>query len=142
MLKIDYSVFIQIANFLILLLLLNIILYRPIRRILKQRKDEMEGLELRASDLQGRAGKDSKALEENISGARREGFKEKESLKAEALETEKRMYQEATAKAGEKLDRARKDAEQKLAEIRQGLVQEVDLFSRELAEKILGRSLG
>ena len=141
MLKIDYSVFIQIANFLILLLLLNIILYRPIRRILKQRKDAMEGLEVRASDLQGRAAKDSKALEENISGARREGYKERESLKAEALETEKKMYQEATAKAGDKLDRARKEAEQKLAEIRQGLVQEVGLFSRELAEKILGRSL-
>lgn len=141
MLKIDYSVFIQIANFLILLLLLNIILYRPIRRILKQRKDAMEGLEVRASDLQGRAAKDSKALEENISGARREGYKERESLKAEALETEKKMYQEATAKAGDKLDRARKEAEQKLAEIRQGLVQEVGLFSRELAEKIVGRSL-
>lgn len=141
MLKIDYSLFIQIANFLILLLLLNVILYKPIRRILKQRKEEMEGLDLRASDLQGRAAKDSKALEENISGARREGYKEKESLKAEALETEKKMYQEATAKAGDKLDRARKEAEQKLAEIRQGLVQEVGLFSRELAEKILGRSL-
>jgi F-type H+-transporting ATPase subunit b len=141
MLKIDYSLFIQIANFLILLLLLNVILYKPIRRILKQRKEEMENLELRASDLQGRAAKDSKALEENISGARREGYKEKESLKAEALEREKKMYQEATAKAGDKLDRARKEAEQKLGEIRQSLVQEVGLFSRELAEKILGRSL-
>jgi len=141
MLKIDYSLFIQIANFLILLLLLNVILYKPIRRILKQRKEEMEDLDLRASDLQGRAAKDSKALEENISGARREGYKEKESLKAEAMETEKKMYQEATAKAGDKLDRARKEAEQKLGEIRQSLVQEVGLFSRELAEKILGRSL-
>ena len=141
MLKIDYSVFIQIANFLILLVLLNIILYKPIRRILKQRKDEMEGLELRASDLQAKAAKDSKTLEESISGARREGYKEKESLKAAALETEKRMYQEATAKAGDQLDRARKEAEQKLAEIRQGLMQQVGIFSRELAEKILGRSL-
>ncbi|MEW6668255.1 MAG: ATPase [Thermodesulfobacteriota bacterium] len=141
MLKIDYSLFIQIANFLVLLLLLNIILYRPIRRILKQRKDEMDGLELRASNLQARAAKDSKTLEESVSGARREGYKEKESLKAEALEAEKKMYQGATAEAGDKLNLSRREAEQKLAEIRQGLVQEVDLFSKELAEKILGRSL-
>ncbi|MBN1102692.1 MAG: hypothetical protein JXL84_04665 [Deltaproteobacteria bacterium] len=141
MLKIDYSLLIQIANFLILLLLLNVILYKPIRRILKQRKEEMEGLELRALDLRDRSAKDSRSLEESILGARREALKEKESLKAEALEMEKKMYQEATAKAGEKLDLARKDAEGKLAEIRQGLVREVDLFSRDLAEKLLGRSL-
>jgi F-type H+-transporting ATPase subunit b len=141
MLKIDYSVFVQIVNFLILLFLLNIILYRPIRRILNQRKEEMEGLELRASDLQARSAKESKTLEENVVAARREGYKERETLKGEALEAEKKMYQEATAKAGDSLDRARKDAEQKLGEIREGLVRDVDLFSRELAEKILGRSL-
>jgi len=141
MLKIDYSLFIQIVNFLILLLLLNIILYRPIRRILNQRKEEMEALELTASDLQARAAKDSRSLEENVLAARREGYKERESLKGEALEAEKKMYQEATAKTGDDLDRARKEAERKLGEIRQGLVREVDGFSRELAEKILGRSL-
>jgi F-type H+-transporting ATPase subunit b len=31
MLKIDYTLFVQIANFLFLLIILNLILYRPIR---------------------------------------------------------------------------------------------------------------
>ena len=51
MLNIDYSIWpvgvlwIQIANFLVLLFVLNLIAYRPIRRIMSQRREEMDALE-------------------------------------------------------------------------------------------------
>ncbi len=40
----DSSVFIQIINFIILVFLLNIFLYRPIRNIIIQRKEKIEKL--------------------------------------------------------------------------------------------------
>ncbi len=41
----DWTVGIQIINFLIILWILNLILYRPIRNILRQRKEKIDGLE-------------------------------------------------------------------------------------------------
>ena len=51
MLEIDFqlwppgALWIQIANFLLLLYLLNLILYRPMRKILNQRRGEVGSLE-------------------------------------------------------------------------------------------------
>ncbi len=47
MLEINNTLIIQIANFLVLLFLLNIILYKPIRKILGQRQEEMRTSEPR-----------------------------------------------------------------------------------------------
>jgi F-type H+-transporting ATPase subunit b len=141
MLSIDFSVFIQIANFLILLLLLNAILFRPVRSIMGQRNREMDDLKNAAATLQSKAAEHTKALEEGLVSARKQGFGEKEGLRAEALGLEKKMYQDATASAGGKMAEARKRTEEKVKEIRRSLEEEIGLFSRELAEKVLGRRL-
>jgi len=141
MLKIDFSVIIQIANFLLLLFLLNVVLYRPIRRILGQRAEEMNRLGIAAGDCRSKAVHCAGQLEEGMSGARRQGFKEKEEIKAKGLALEKKMYQEAGLSASEKVEGAKAEIERKTGEVRQSLMGEVDQFSRELAERILGRSV-
>lgn len=141
MLSIDSSVLIQIANFLILLFLLNIILFRPIRKVLSKRNQEMSVLAQGASDLEAKGLEYSNSLEENLASARKLGFRERESLRGEGLEMEKKMYQEATASAGSKMEEARKRTEMRAGEIRGSLEKEIGLFSRELSEKILGRRL-
>lgn len=139
MLSIDSSVLIQIANFLILLFLLNIILFRPIRKVLSQRNQEMSVLAHGAADLEAKALEYSNSLEENLASARKLGFSEREGLRGEGLEMEKKLYQEATASAGSKMEEARKRTEMSAGEIRRSLEKEIGLFSKELAEKILGR---
>src|SRR5210317_96718 len=42
----DGSIILQIVNFLFTIWVLNILLYRPIRKILIQRKEKIDGLEL------------------------------------------------------------------------------------------------
>jgi membrane protein implicated in regulation of membrane protease activity len=42
----DWTVGIQIINFLLIIWILNLILYRPIRNIVRQRKEKIDGLEL------------------------------------------------------------------------------------------------
>ena len=49
----DYTLFLQLANFLFLLFILNIILYRPVRRVLGKRKAEIDGLQHSVSELEG-----------------------------------------------------------------------------------------
>jgi F-type H+-transporting ATPase subunit b len=141
MLKVDYSLLIQIANFLLLLFLLNRILYRPIRRILVERAEQMNTYEGTIADLQQRSEQDAESLEQNMKAARKEGFDRKEGLRGEGLEEEKGMLQKASAAAGERIDEAKADIGRHVEDVRRTLEKEIGAFSQELAEKILGRSI-
>lgn len=137
----NFTVLFQIANFLFLLFVLNIIVYRPIRKILGQRGDEVISFQDMIEDFQNRSEKDAKTLQENMAGARSQGFKEKENLKGAGLEEEKVMLQEAISAAEEKIGKAKGEIDQNTAQARQSLEEELRGFSKELAEKILGRSI-
>jgi F-type H+-transporting ATPase subunit b len=137
----DWTLFLQLANFLFLLFILNIILYRPVRQILGKRKAEVDGLQLSVSELEGNANRFAGDLEEGMAKARKAGYQEKEGLKNQGLEEEKKLLKEAASASGERMGQARTEMEQKLLGARGTLEKELSVFSRELAEKILGRSI-
>jgi F-type H+-transporting ATPase subunit b len=137
----DYTLFLQLANFLFLLFILNILLYRPVRQILGKRKAEVDGLQNSVSELEGNADRFAGELEESAAKARKTGHQEKESLKNQGLEEEKALLKEAASASGERMGQARTEMEKKLLEARGALEKELSLFSKELAEKILGRSV-
>jgi F-type H+-transporting ATPase subunit b len=137
----DWTLFLQLANFLFLLFILNIILYRPVRQILGKRKAEVDGLQLSVSELEGNANRFAGDLEEGMAKARKAGYQEKEGLKNQGLEEEKKLLKEAAVASGERMGQARTEMEQKLLGARGTLEKELSVFSRELAEKILGRSI-
>jgi F-type H+-transporting ATPase subunit b len=141
MLKIDLSLFIQIANFLLLLFFLNIFLYRPIRRILNRRRDETNSLQKIIEDYHDRSEKNKRGIEEGVVQARKEGFEKKESLKGQALEEEKAILREAASSVEGKKEKANRELGSKIADVRKILEGQVAGFSQELAEKILGRSI-
>ncbi len=141
MLNIDYSLFIQIANFLFLLILLNIILYRPIRRILIRRKNEMSSMEEIAQDLRRKADKYSEEFEENLSDMKKKGLKEKGDLKNQGIEEEREMLRNTYSSVEEKIHKTRIDIQDRVSQVRQSLQTELETFSHELAEKILGRDI-
>jgi len=142
MLKIDYTLFIQIANFLFLLFLLNILMFRPIRRIMNQRSEETNSLEKTIKDLQDRSAKSESSIEEGMIQARKEGYAEKEGLKGSGQQQERVVLQEAGTEAERKIDAAKKEIDTITAEVRKALEGQVVAFSKELSEKILGRSVG
>ena len=141
MLTFNVTLLIQIANFLILLLLLNIILYKPIRKIMTQRREEMSTSEKTIADLLDRISRLSAELDQDVAAARKDGFKEKEDCKNEGREEEARMLQKTFDSVSEKISKTRGDIERNMTGLRQSLDKEVSLFSQELAEKVLGRSI-
>ena len=141
MLNIDGTLILQIANFLVLLLILNLILFKPIRKILSRREEEMNSRRKTIDDYQGRAEQGEKDIEEGKVRARKEGYTVKETLKSQGLEEEKGILQEAGAAVEQKLDAAKKEIETKVAAAREALEGQIAGFSEELAQKILGRSI-
>jgi F-type H+-transporting ATPase subunit b len=141
MLEINSTFFFQIGNFLLLLLLLNIVLFRPIRRIMIRRDEEVDSLQKSIEDYQGRSEQNEKNIEEGMVLARKDGFAVKEKLKGTGLEEEKLVLQGANSSVEEKLGKAKSEMEMKMADVRKALEDQVAGFSTELAEKILGRSI-
>lgn len=141
MLQINLSLLIQMANFLLLVFLLNIFLYRPIRRIIAQRKEQMGSLEHAMEDYEEKADRDEIGIKENMVRAQKEGYREKESLKMQGLDEEKGILQKTGAVVEKKITGAKSEMETQMAEVRKALEGQVALFSKELAEKILGRNV-
>ena len=137
----DITVFIQIVNFLFLLFVLNIIFYRPIRSILGRRSEEVRGLHESIEGFREKSYQYVKDLEESYKGAMGEGFKEKDKLKKAGTEVEKEILQEAISSAEAKIGKAKDEIDRSTTGVRQSLEDELNMFSKELAEKILGRNV-
>jgi len=141
MLSIDYTILIQVANFLVLLVFLNIFLYKPIRGILAKRHEEESALQNSIEGYQSQSDQKERGIEEGQILARKEGSSVKEGLKGQGLEKEQGILQEAHSTAEKKIGTARKDLDTKIGDVRKSLEDQIAAFSSDLAEKILGRSI-
>lgn len=141
MINIDGSLIIQIVNFIFLIFALNMVLYKPIRKVLIQRKEKIGGLENSVDNLNSDAVEKDEAFAAGIKAARVKGLKEKETLLKAAEEEEKQIVGRITQKAQADLADVRgqiaKDAEQ----VREALMQQVDEFANTIGQKILGRTV-
>ena len=135
-----YAVVIQIINFLVLLLLLNIIVYRPIRGMLNKRREEMNSSSSMTDDWKKKIEKYSTEMDENIDSTRKQGLKERLSLRDNGLATEKELLQDAYSQVEEAVGKAKNEIKEKINNARLSLQDEMESFSHEMAEKILGRS--
>lgn len=139
--KLDYSLLIQIINFLVLMITLNIILYRPIRNMIKERKQKFFGFESEISSLTGQADERAGEIESRLAEAKREGFLKKDEITGVGLEEEKAMLAEANSRAEAERQKMQDQITLEIAAARESLKADLEVFSRELAQKVLGRSL-
>lgn len=137
----DSSVFIQIINFLLLIFLLNLVLYKPIRQILLKRKETINSLEssIETAD-QGAVDKEA-AFKDGIKEARMRGLKEKEALVQEANEKEKEIVEKINQKAQADLAEIRDKISKETDDVRATLEKEIDSFADAIGQKILGRAV-
>ncbi len=137
----DVSLFMQIGNFIFLILALNVVLYKPIRKILLQRKEKISGFEQGIESAEVGASEKEEAFNSGIKDARAKGLLEKEVLLNAAAEEEgailQKINERAQADLAEVKEKVAKDTESVMA----SLLQEVDTFADAISQKILGRAV-
>ncbi len=140
MVSLDGSLFIQIVNFIFLIFVLNIILYKPIRKILIQRKEKITGLDQRIDTV----GKDIKekddAFSQGIKEARAKGLNEKGILLQEGADEEREITERINKKAQADLAEIRAKIAKDVESVSESLRQELDSFANAIGQKILGRA--
>jgi len=137
----DESLLIQIANFVFLIWVLNTLLYRPIRKILAQRKEKIGGLELSIETSTQDAQEKDQAFAAGIKEARARGLKEKETLVQQAADEEKSIIAEINRNAQAELAEVRTKIKNDAQVVRKSLQEEVDNFADQICQKILGRTV-
>jgi F-type H+-transporting ATPase subunit b len=141
MVNVDVSLFIQIVNFIVLIWVLNLVLYKPIRKILIQRKEKVLALQQGAETSLEEARAREAAFDQGIKAARARGLKEKDSFLQEAGEEEKRIVGEINAKAQAELAAVREKISRDAEAVRAALQEEVEGFAKAIGQKILGRAI-
>jgi len=137
----DWSVSIQIVNFLFLIFALNLLLYRPIRRILKERKEKTQGMEQAVQNADQSVLEKEAAFAKAIRDARARGLKEKEAMIQAAAAEERRLIEGINAKAQADLEEMRRKIQADAERARQSLQQEIGAFAGQITQKILGRAV-
>ncbi|RJQ84229.1 MAG: ATPase [Desulfobacteraceae bacterium] len=140
MVDINWTVLIQIANFLFLLFVLNTILYKPLRSIIRQRKSKMEGLEQSITSAGRNTEEKGQAFTEGLKEARADGQKRKEAMLQSAVDEEKAIVAGINAKAQEDLAAVKAKIAKDTEAVRNALEKEIDVFANAITEKILGRA--
>ena len=141
MIALDRSLVIQIVNFVFLIWILNIVLYKPIRKVLLQRKEKISGLEKSIQTSLRDATEKDESIAAGIKLARENGLKQREALLNEAEAEEKEIIQAVHRKAQEDLAAIREKIISDADKVRVSLQQEIDGFARAISQKILGRPI-
>lgn len=141
MINLDLSFVIQLINFLILLVVLNILLYKPIRKVLADRQDRIAEAKSRAE-----------AVDQDVQAKMAEYESRLRSMKSGAADERGTLVKEAQAEEAAILESARKEASESLMTIKTRIATEVadariilqeqaKALSVDISEKVLGRSL-
>lgn len=140
MVEINWTVWVQIANFLILIFALNIVCFKPIRRILLARKEKFDGMNSSIDSASKEAQEKDVAFDQGLKKARSKGQAEKEALMQAASDEEKAIIAKINDKAGENLAAIKDQIAKDTDAVKSALEKEVDSFADAITQKILGRT--
>ncbi len=141
MINVDVTLFIQMANFLLLLVLMNLVLYRPIRRLVAQRNELVSKQRAGIDKAESEAQKALREFEERLRAARAAGREKVQELKEAAYRMEKDLLAQATEEAAKEVQAVRERIQKEIGQVRAQLQAQIQVFSKDMAQRILGRSL-
>jgi F-type H+-transporting ATPase subunit b len=137
----DISLVYQMINFLILLFVLNQLLYKPIRKVLLERKAKIQGLESGVEKANADLSSQEESYKNGLRQARSQGLKEKEAFVEEGSKQEREIIDQINQKAQANLARIKKQVTDETEQARKALEDEVEVFAKAIGEKILGRAI-
>jgi len=137
----DLAFVIQVINFLVLLLLLNVFLYKPIRKVMADRKAQIDGARERAAAVEKEVQEKMALYEARLREVKAKANEEREALKKEALQEEASVIEAARKEAADSLAAIKVRVTQESADAKVFLGEQARALSLDICEKVLGRSL-
>ena len=138
MLDIDkFWLLILTANFLGLVYILNIILFRPMLKVYLERESLTTGSLDAAKEMNSKKEEGLERMNKEISDARSKAKESFEALRNAGLETQKNFLAEAESSAAGMLQKAREELRSEGEKARQSLKADIEKFSDEIVRKLV-----
>ncbi|WP_298270586.1 ATP synthase F0 subunit B [Geobacter sp.] len=141
MISLDLAFVIQVVNFLVLMLVLNILLYKPIRKVIADRKAKIEGAKERAAAVDREVQEKVALYEARLREVKAKAGEEREALRKEAQQEQAVRLERARAEAADSLSTIKNRVAKEAADAKELLKEQARALSLEICEKVLGRSL-
>ena len=137
MLEFNAWFFVLLANFLILLAVLNSLLFKPLAKIFKERDAATKGALEEAKSLTAKKDSSVAAMNAELMEARTKAKASQNALRDEGLATEKETMSKAEAEAVQMIEKARKELQAEAEKARAALKADVETFSEEIVRKLV-----
>jgi F-type H+-transporting ATPase subunit b len=138
MLNIEIQWFIVLlVNFLVLVYLLNVILFKPLLRIFKEREESVKGSLDAAKEMDRKKDEGLERMNKELSEARHKAKDVFEKLREDALSKQKALLSDAEGQASTMLQRARQELKAEAEKARVSLKADAEKFSDEIVRKLV-----
>lgn len=128
---------ILVANFLGLVYILNVILFRPLLKIFKEREDTVKSSLDAAKEMSSRKEEGIERMNRELSEARGKAKEAFEGLRNDGLAVQKSLLSDAEAAAAGMLQKAREELKSEGEKARQSLKADIEKFSDEIVRKLV-----
>lgn len=141
MISLDLAFVFQVVNFLVLMLVLNIFLFKPIRRVIADRKAQIGGAKEKTAAVDREVQEKVALYEARLREVKAKAGEEREVLRKEALQEETAILDRARKEAVDSLSAIKNRVAKEAVDAKEFLKEQARSLSLEICEKVLGRSL-
>ncbi|OPX20972.1 MAG: hypothetical protein BZ151_01215 [Desulfobacca sp. 4484_104] len=141
MIELNWTLYVQIVNFLLLVFVLNQVLFRPIRGALRDRQARIMGFEGDIASLTENHQQVEGTIQAELTTARKSGIEKREMIKKEGSDAESSLLERVKKEADAEWEHMEKKIKEDMAKAREALKPQAQSFALELAAKILGRAM-
>lgn len=141
MIDINITLVWQLINFLVLLVALNIILFKPVRRIMRERQQEIGDAFTEAKSSQDRVQGLMERYNALLAEAKQKAAATYNGIYQQGLDAQRDLISAERAKASEMLDKARTEILTASTAARTDLRKEAERLSQDITSKLLGRAV-
>ena len=141
MIELNFTLIIQLIIVLSLMGILTQILFKPFLSVLQERRNRIEGAEKRAKDLQQQAEELIERYREAIAAGQAQGAGIRDEIRKTGLAEETEILQKAMDQANRLIQEMKARIAEEARAARTDLRFQAQNLSREITEKILGRSV-
>ncbi|HSQ78449.1 MAG TPA: ATP synthase F0 subunit B [Nitrospirota bacterium] len=141
MIDINISLLYQLINFIILVIALNFILFKPIRQIMRERE---QGISSALEDAKAAQNRMQSLLEHynaSLAESKQKAASAYNAIYQQGLDSQRDMISAERTKASELLDKARAEIAAAANSARADLKHEAERLSQDITSKLLGRAV-
>ncbi|MBW2630304.1 MAG: ATP synthase F0 subunit B [Deltaproteobacteria bacterium] len=141
MVELNFTVWIQMVNFILLIFILNFLLYKPVLKIIEKRNKKLEMSDEEVKSLNKTIERNMAEYEGKVRQARAEAVVQRDGIEEEGTEQGKAIIGKVRDEISEKLGDFKTRLQNETDKARGVLRDQTGTIATDISEKVLGRGI-